>query len=266
MAHKELILALALVLLVACAAPMSDTGLPDEAVAPATDAGEATAAVTSTVENSSDAAAPDDSPSSAVAAFAATMLTFAGDGDTFLEAIDAVRAELDGIESHRYVELTDAAGMVWQGEALQTAGETVVLLQPVGSGGGVGVQLRGPAGADWRPALESVELTKGDGVMRPDPEIRNVDALQTGDGLWSFNVTLAYPDTGWEDYADGWHVATPDGEILATRILLHPHVNEQPFTRGQGNVSVPADVDTVIVRAHTLVRGYSDATVEVPLE
>ncbi|MEZ4582876.1 MAG: hypothetical protein R3A10_14775 [Caldilineaceae bacterium] len=42
-------------------------------------------------------------------------------------------------------------------------------------------------------------------------------------------MTLAYPDTGWDDYADGWHVATPAGEILGTR--LHPHVNEQPFTQ-----------------------------------
>ncbi len=34
-----------------------------------------------------------------------------------------------------------------------------------------------------------------------------------------------------QDYVDGWHVETAEGEILGTRILLHPHVGEQPFTR-----------------------------------
>ncbi|MEZ4559951.1 MAG: hypothetical protein R2854_26500 [Caldilineaceae bacterium] len=49
------------------------------------------------------------------------------------------------------------------------------------------------------------------------------------------------------------------------RVLLHPHVNEQPFTRSLGNVVIPADVDTVVVRAHTLVAGYGPVTVTVPL-
>ena len=37
--------------------------------------------------------------------------------------------------------------------------------------------------------------------------------------------------TGWEHYANKWDVVGPDDTILGTRVLLHPHVNEQPFTR-----------------------------------
>jgi len=46
-----------------------------------------------------------------------------------------------------------------------------------------------------------------------------------------FDVTLSHADTGWEDYADGWRVELEDGTVLGTRVLGHPHVNEQPFTR-----------------------------------
>jgi hypothetical protein len=81
--------------------------------------------------------------------------------------------------------------------------------------------------------------------------------------LWSFTVTLEHPDTGWEDYADGWDIFLPDGSLLVanpddkhTRVLWHPHVNEQPFTRGQRGLLIPADVKEVVVRGHDNVQGH----------
>jgi hypothetical protein len=92
--------------------------------------------------------------------------------------------------------------------------------------------------------------------------VQFVRARLTGAGegaeTWTFDVTLAHPDTGWEDYADGWHVASPAGVIFGTRILLHPHVEEQPFTRSLSGVQVPAGTDEVIVRPHDLVSGYGE--------
>ncbi len=222
----------------------------------------ATTAPTPAPPDATAAAAEDPDPAMDVAI---TELQFEGNGNTFLEHIADVISAGGDVESHRYVETTDSAGMTWQGEELLFAGQTVVLLQPIGSGGGIGIELRTPPDVDWRSGLDHAGLTMAEEVLRPDPEIRFVRARQTGDGLWSVDVTLAYPDTGWEDYADGWHVATTDGEILATRILLHPHENEQPFTRGQGNISVPKDVTEIVVRAHTLVGGYGAETVTVPL-
>lgn len=99
-----------------------------------------------------------------------------------------------------------------------------------------------------------------------------VSAKETAANVWTFNVTVAHPDTGWEDYADGWDVVLPDGTALKpdpespfTRLLLHPHENEQPFTRSQSNIEIPADITEVTVRAHDLVDGFGGQEVVVDL-
>jgi hypothetical protein len=61
-------------------------------------------------------------------------------------------------------------------------------------------------------------------------------------------------------------VLTPDGKVLATRVLRHPHVEEQPFTRGLAGVHVPAEVDRVRIRAIDSVHGLGGEEVTVTLE
>jgi len=99
-----------------------------------------------------------------------------------------------------------------------------------------------------------------------------VEVTETAANTWTFSVTVEHPDTGWEDYADGWDVVLPDGTILKpdpgspfTRLLLHPHVGEQPFTRSQSRIEIPADVTEVAVRAHDLVDGFGGLEVMVDL-
>jgi hypothetical protein len=103
-------------------------------------------------------------------------------------------------------------------------------------------------------------------------DVLRVQAVQSANGTWTFHVTVQHPDTGWEDYADGWDVLTLDGTILKpnpddpfTRLLLHPHENEQPFTRSQSNIAIPPDVTQVRVRAHDIVDGYGGREVLVDL-
>ena len=103
-------------------------------------------------------------------------------------------------------------------------------------------------------------------------DVLYVRAVQADDGSWTFDVTVDHPDTGWEDYADGWDVVTPEGTVLKpdpdnpfTRLLLHPHVGEQPFTRSQGNIVIPPGVETVSVRAHDLVDGYGGRQLRIDL-
>lgn len=105
-----------------------------------------------------------------------------------------------------------------------------------------------------------------------DADVLNVRAVQTGSDTWTFHVTVAHPDTGWEDYADGWDVMLPDGSVIKpdpnspfTRLLLHPHENEQPFTRSQSNIVIPPDVTEVTVRAHDIVDGFGGREVIVDL-
>ena len=77
-------------------------------------------------------------------------------------------------------------------------------------------------------------------------------------GAYTFNVTVRSPDTGCDRYADWWEVLSEDGELLYRRVLLHSHVDEQPFSRSGGAVPVDADT-TVVVRAHLNSGGYGGA-------
>ena len=78
-----------------------------------------------------------------------------------------------------------------------------------------------------------------------------------------FAVTLRHADEGWEHYADRWELRAPDGTVLGTRVLHHPHVDEQPFTRSLGGVELPNGVSRVRVRARDSRHGYGGAEVEV---
>ena len=61
--------------------------------------------------------------------------------------------------------------------------------------------------------------------------VRFVRAVENTSGSWSFDVTVAHNDEGWDHYADWWRILDPDGNELARRVLRHPHLDEPPFTR-----------------------------------
>lgn len=125
--------------------------------------------------------------------------------------------------------------------------------------------------------LGCVRQPEDDGQGNAD--VVRVRAVQTagppageGETTWTFHVTVEHPDTGWEDYANGWDVVAPEGQVLKpdpedafTRVLLHPHVEEQPFTRSQSGVVVPVGVTQVRVRAHDIVDGFGGREVVVDL-
>jgi hypothetical protein len=103
------------------------------------------------------------------------------------------------------------------------------------------------------------------GAAHADPaEIVGVEARASGGG-WTFSVTLQHGDTGWDDYADGWRIVAADGTVLGTRILVHPHVNEQPFTRSQSGIQIPADVSEVLIESSTNVTGWGGPKVSFTL-
>ena len=82
----------------------------------------------------------------------------------------------------------------------------------------------------------------------------------------SFVVTVRHEDAGWDHYANAWEVLGPDGAVLATRILRHPHVDEQPFTRDLSGVDLPAGLDSVRIRARDSEHGFGGREVVVRLE
>jgi hypothetical protein len=124
---------------------------------------------------------------------------------------------------------------------------------------------------DGDPQTRDIETTSTAGDGDGNADVLFVSARQETDGTWTFAVTVEHPDTGEDDFADGWDVVMPDGTVYKsgprefTRELLHPHVGEQPFTRSQGAISLPADVTVVLVRAHDSVDGYGGREVTVDL-
>lgn len=96
-----------------------------------------------------------------------------------------------------------------------------------------------------------------------EADIVDVRARMTGKDTFSFDVTVRHADEGWKHYADKWDVVAPDGTVLGTRTLYHPHVDEQPFTRSLSGVKIPESIKEVTVRAHDLVHGYGGKTVTV---
>lgn len=88
-------------------------------------------------------------------------------------------------------------------------------------------------------------------------EVRIVDVKVRCQVDCTFSVTLEHADEGWEHYANQWDVVTLDGELIKSRVLFHPHVNEQPFTRSLSGVAIAKDIKQVKVRAKDLKHGYS---------
>ena len=92
-----------------------------------------------------------------------------------------------------------------------------------------------------------------------------VKATQSDANLWRFDTTVRHNDEGWDHYADAWQVLDEAGNILTERILTHPHDTEKPFTRSQGNIKIPPELTTVLVRAKCNVHGFGGQEVWVDL-
>ena len=93
-------------------------------------------------------------------------------------------------------------------------------------------------------------------AMADPAEIVSAEAERVAEG-WRVSVTLRHADTGWDDYADGWRVWA-DGAVIGTRVLAHPHVEEQPFTRSL-TLAIPEGAAAVEIEASTSATGWGGA-------
>ena len=102
-------------------------------------------------------------------------------------------------------------------------------------------------------------------VCAGEADVLKVDVEGTGTNTFRFSVTVRHNDQGWDHFADKWDVVAPDGSILATRILHHPHEKEQPFTRSLGGVKIPSGIQKVSIQAHDSVHGYGGKIISIEL-
>ena len=104
------------------------------------------------------------------------------------------------------------------------------------------------------PALALAALLPAAGLA-DSPEIVAATAERVGMG-WRIDVTLKHPDTGWDHYADAWEVLNAKGKVIAVRELMHPHVEEQPFTRSLINVMLPDGIQDIFIRGRCSEEGW----------
>lgn len=121
----------------------------------------------------------------------------------------------------------------------------------------------------WSIILLTAVLLLGHAEARAgEADVLGAALIAAGDGSWRIEVTVEHADAGWDHYADAWEVIAPDGTVLGTRTLLHPHEAEQPFTRALSGLTIPDGIAEVTIRAHDSVHGHGgrELTLAVPLE
>ena len=88
---------------------------------------------------------------------------------------------------------------------------------------------------------------------------------QTDADTYTVHATVRHDDNGWDNYANIFQVV-PVGDSSqvsnGVRELLHPHDNEQPFTRSQRGVQA---VGQVRVEAADNVEGWGGTVIELSL-
>jgi len=113
-------------------------------------------------------------------------------------------------------------------------------------------------------AIASILSLSSLSAMAGKADVMAAKARKTGDS-WQISATIKHADEGWKHYANSFQVLTMEGKVLGTRVLYHPHVDEQPFTRSLSGVKIPAEISKIRVRAGDLVHGFGGKEIIIKL-
>ena len=102
-------------------------------------------------------------------------------------------------------------------------------------------------------------------ALAGEVDVLNVEIQKSSQGIFTFSVTLQHEDTGWDHFANKWEIIDEENNILGTRILYHPHVEEQPFTRNLSGLMLSEDLKTVTVRGHDSLHAYGGKVITLEL-
>lgn len=111
---------------------------------------------------------------------------------------------------------------------------------------------------------EAGAASDADAAGQRFPDVVGLEVTASG-GAYDFGVTISSPYDTPERYADGWRLLDPDGAVLGEHMLNHDHASEQPFTRSQTGVEIPAGVREITVEGRDQANGYGGATRTVTL-
>ena len=96
--------------------------------------------------------------------------------------------------------------------------------------------------------------------------VLEVKYQKTAKNTYTFYTTVRHRDEGWDHYANVWRVvaANDNSEVSnGERVLLHPHDNEQPFTRSQSRVTARG---TIRIEAADNTHGLGGSAIYLDLD
>ena len=88
-----------------------------------------------------------------------------------------------------------------------------------------------------------------------EADILSAEVESVGGEFYRFNVSVQHNDESWKHYVTRWEVLDLDSKLLAVRVLRHPHIKEQPFTRSVTAI-IPEGTNKVIIRAYDSVHEF----------
>jgi hypothetical protein len=101
-------------------------------------------------------------------------------------------------------------------------------------------------------------------VQAGEADVLEAKISAKGGSVFRIDVTVRHEDAGWDHYANRWDILDLDGNVLGSRVLAHPHDNEQPFTRSL-TLELPEGISVVIIRAHDSVHGLGGVSFELAI-
>lgn len=113
--------------------------------------------------------------------------------------------------------------------------------------------------------ISTLLLTFNQVAKANEVEILTAALFHQSQDEYLVNVKLKHQDTGGDHYADAWRIIDDQGNILGNRILLHPHVGEQPFTRALSNVKLDDNLTHIYIEAHDNHHGWAKQKLEIDL-
>ena len=102
-------------------------------------------------------------------------------------------------------------------------------------------------------------------VWAGEASVVKAEVHKQASGTYTISATVLHADAGWDHYANRWEVLGDQDKVLATRVLLHPHETEQPFTRSLSNIHIPKGTPKIKLRAHDMVHGYGGKMLTISL-
>jgi len=88
-----------------------------------------------------------------------------------------------------------------------------------------------------------------------EADVTELKVRYNGNDSFQVIATVKHSDTGWDHYANGWEIIDEQGKVIGKRVLHHPHVSEQPFTRSH-TLIIPKSVKKITVKAIDSIHGH----------